>query len=208
MDKEILKKVLEQIEQSGSDQLLILAGMFIGVILINLLQAIYTSRIVDKYKNELKKQEVKFSVYNQIQIEKLSLLFEVSHDHKFSASTFVGLSKKSLSDITDLHGYDITYEALSDCYSRNRYIFPKEIKDHIQSDKNILSDFELKISFLITKNEILSCNEDEDQKDRISNLELIESEIGGYNFEKGSLEVMFFCESLKVLIENHFEEWE
>lgn len=205
MDKEILKKVLEHIEQFGSDQLLILSGVFVGMLFINLAQAIYTSRAVDKYKNELKKKELKFSVYNQIQIEKLSELFELAHELKCSTSPIVVLIKKSLDKVTDLNDLDDSYELLKNCYSKNRYIFPKKIKSHFEKSMPTVSDFKFNILFLIEKNAILSSNEEED---RIHNLELIKREIGDYEFKKGSLEVMLFCERLKVLIEEHFEEWE
>ena len=205
MEKEILKKILEQLEQSGNDQLWILAGMFAGMLLINLIQAVYTSRIVDKYKNELKKQEVKFSVYNQIQIEKLSNLFELAHELKCNIAPFANLFKKSTTKITKSQELDISYENLNYYYSKHRYIFPQKIKSHFKSGDKIIRDFKFSISFLNTKNEIINSDEDED---RISNLELIEEQINGYNFKKGSLEAMLFCEKLKVLIEEHFEKIE
>lgn len=205
MEKEILSKILEQLEQAGNDQLLILIGMFGGMLLINLLQAVYTSRIVEQYKNELKKREVKFSVFNQIQIEKLSELFELAHEFKSSTASFVVISEENrLNEITGFNGLDSSYDAISDCYSRNRYIFPQNIKSHFKNHEKDLMDFKFNIEFLIQKNEITNSVEE----NQITNLELIDKEIGAYNYEKGSLEVMLFCEKLKVLIEEHFEEWD
>lgn len=206
MEKEIVSQIVEVLEKSGHDQLWYLIALFVGVTLVNLGGAVYTTRLVDRYKNELKKKEVKFSVYNQIQIEKMSELFELSHELKCCTSAYVSKFKKNAEplDLPDQTEFIEAYDALSDCFSKNRYIFPQDVKAHFKLGDSTVHNFRFNVAFLIEKIQ-LSNIADEDFTEEI---ELTEQEIGDYRFDKGSFETMLFCEELKVLIETHFSEWE
>lgn len=209
MEKEIVNQIVALLEQFESNQLSLLIAMFFVMFLVNVFQAVYTSRVVERYKNELKKKEMKFSVYNQIQIEKLSELFEFAHDLKCSAVSVSRRSNEPESSIADINGFDVNYEKFDDCYSKHRYILPRKIKSHIKDGSKLLSEFKCNISLLVHKNEILSLNENlDDKQENINNIEIIDREIEGYNFERAPLEVMLFCEELKVLIEDYFDELE
>ena len=60
--------------------LLILILFTIIIALIQVLQSIFISKKIENFKSELKKSEIKFSKYNQIQIEALSNAYELLTD--------------------------------------------------------------------------------------------------------------------------------
>ncbi|EID4389959.1 hypothetical protein LBY38_002235 [Vibrio vulnificus] len=211
MEKEIVTQVMLLLEQSKDDQFWTLIVLFFGVVILNLLQAIYTARIIDKYRNNLKRQEVKFSVYNQIRIEKLSELFELAHEMKCASASIVMITEKKEEKPFDTEELVSCYERLSESYSKNRYIFPSDIKENFSDKIDSLNKLRCKSVILSEKYSML-CSSDYKNNPtdlmNVENLQLIEDTLGDYDFRKGALEAMLFCERLKVKIEEHFVEWE
>ncbi|ENY3843378.1 hypothetical protein M2G86_21460, partial [Vibrio vulnificus] len=193
------------------DQLWTLIILFLGVVILNLLQAIYTSRVVDKYRNNLKRQEVKFSVYNQIKIAKLSELFQLAHEMKCASALIVRIAKDKEEKPFDTTELISSYERLNESFSKNRYIFPSDIKTQFSGKSNSLSTFCHNSDLLALRYSLLSSSAYKDNPTDLTNvksLQLIENELGDYNFHNGAIEAMIFCETLKVKIEEHFVEWE
>lgn len=135
----------------------------------------------------------------------MSELFELSHELKCCASAYVSKFKKNaeLHELPDQTEFIEAYDALRDCFSKNRYIFPQDVKAHFKLGHPKVNNFRFNVALLIKKIELSNIS-DED----FTEIELVEQEIGDYRFDKGSLETMLFCEELKVLIETHFAEWE
>lgn len=209
MEKEILAQITSLLEKSKEEQLGVLIALFIGIVLLNLLLAIYTSRVVDKYRNSLKRQEVKFSVYNQIQIKKLSELFEIAHEMKCACSAVSRIVEEDLVEEFDAAKLEDCHERMVECFSKSRYIFPEDIKKHFFDGSKELSDFRFNSALLSSKYKILNYSDyKENPSDGEENLDLIAKHIGNYRFDKGVLQAMIFCETLKVKIEEHFKDWE
>lgn len=211
MEKEIVTQIMLLLEQSKDYQFWTLIILFLGVVILNLLQAIYTSRVVDKYRNNLKRQEVKFSVYNQIKIAKLSELFELADEMKCASSPIVRIAKNKEEKPFDTTELINCYERLSESYSKNRYISPSDIKAHFSDKSDSLSQLRFNSELLSERYSILCSSDYKDNPTdsmNVESLQLIEDELGDYDFHKGALEAMLFCEELKVKIEEHFAEWE
>lgn len=77
----INKDDLEQILQKyfadyTSEHIYVLIVFFLLTIIFQILQAIYVSRKIEKFKNELKISEIKFSTYNKLQIDALKIIYD------------------------------------------------------------------------------------------------------------------------------------
>lgn len=77
----INKDDLEQILQKyfadyTSEHIYVLIIFFLLTIIFQILQAIYVSRKIEKFKNELKISEIKFSTYNKLQIDALKIIYD------------------------------------------------------------------------------------------------------------------------------------
>ena len=78
MNEELIRQVLEKYFSDFKEyDLLILVGFSVIIILIQTIQSILVSRKIERFKSGLKKTEIKFSKYNQLQIEALSKAYEL-----------------------------------------------------------------------------------------------------------------------------------
>ncbi|CAL2090564.1 conserved hypothetical protein [Tenacibaculum sp. 190524A05c] len=207
MEKEIIKQLLEQLNDFKKDQLILLIVVFFVFLIINILQAVYTSRLVDKYRNELKKKEMKFSIFNELQINKLSSLFDLASDLKAGSAIIYNRINNSNEQPLELEKWKNSYEEFDLFYSSNKYIIPKSIKELVSENQKRLGDFNLNIIFYNEKLEIENSSENE-ISDNHESLSLINKHIISYDFKKESLEIMLFSEKIKVIIEEYFEKLE
>ena len=122
MEKEILKQILSQFESFKSEQLWLLIILFLLFLIISIFQAVYTSRLVDKYRNEMK-----FSIFNELQIKQLSILFELTNKLKSTSAGVYSYIKGSNSRSLNLTEWDNIYKEFYINYSANRYIIPKNL---------------------------------------------------------------------------------
>ena len=77
INENLIREILEKYFSEYKEYNLIIFFVFaLLTVLINIIQNIIITRKLEKYKSELKKSELKFSVYNQLQIESLSKLFQ------------------------------------------------------------------------------------------------------------------------------------
>ncbi len=69
-NNELIKEVLVEYFSDFKDyHLIILCAFTLIIALIQIAQAIWVSKKIESFKNELKKSEIKFSRYNEIQIK-------------------------------------------------------------------------------------------------------------------------------------------
>lgn len=74
--EELIKKVLEEYFADFKDyHLIILVGFTLIIALIQIIQSIIVTRKIEKFKNDLKKSEIKFSRYNELQINALRKIY-------------------------------------------------------------------------------------------------------------------------------------
>jgi hypothetical protein len=136
MDEELIRQVLEKYFSDFKEyHLLILVGFTVIVALILIIQSIWVSRKIERFKSVLKKSEIKYSAYNQLQIESLSKIYQLLSD--FSEQTFiVGQEIDSVSPeriIKTTKKWLILYKNVYITFSREKYILPKDIKEKYAS---------------------------------------------------------------------------
>lgn len=74
--EELIKKVLDEYFSDFKDyHLIILIGFTLVIALTQIIQSIIVTRKIEKFKNDLKKSEIKFSRYNELQINALRKIY-------------------------------------------------------------------------------------------------------------------------------------
>lgn len=207
MEKEILKQILGLLEDFKKEQLILLLIVFFVFIVIQLFQAVYTSRLIDKYRNELKKKELKFSLFNELQIKSLSNLYGLINAIKSGTASIYGSIKRKENQKLELRDWTSFYEDYSLFLNTNKYILPRNIKDLISENSKKLTDFNGNILILNAKLDLILSSNNLVEED-LEQISIAEKELDGYNFEKSALEIMLFSEQLKKDIEVYFERLE
>ncbi len=185
---------------------MILIIAFLLFTIITILQTAYTSTLIEKYKNQLKKSELKFSVFNEIQITKLSEFYTIIEDLKTALAGLFGKLKRNENKL-DLGKWKSSYSQFDEFYSSNKYIIPKVIKEIIDSNQKLLIDYNGNIALLKEKFELVNNDiQDITSEDKLESLKLIDNEILGFDFKKSTLELMIVSESVKVHIEEFFDK--
>lgn len=206
MEKEILKQILSHLDDFKKEQLILLIFVFIIFILLQLLQAVYTSRLIDRYRNELKKKEMKFSLFNELQVKSLSNLYGLINDIKSGSASIYNSVKRNKEEEVKLKGWISYYQDYDSFLNSNKYILPRKIKDSISENTNRLIAFNGNVQILKEKwNLVLGLENKLEQEQNQKLIVIAEKELEGYNFEKSALEVMLFSERLKKDIEEYFE---
>ena len=206
MEKEIINQIVNQYSQFKNQQLTILIIAFLLFTIITILQTAYTSRLIERYKNQLKKAELKFSVFNEIQITKLSELYTKTKDLKTALAGLWGTLERNENKV-DLSQWQSCYSQFDEFYSGNKYIIPKTIKEIIVSSKNLLIEYNGNIELLKEKLKLVNNDiQDITNDDRLESLKLIDNEIFGFDFKKSTLELMMVSENVKVHIEEYFDK--
>ncbi|MGV8826716.1 MAG: hypothetical protein ACWA6U_00220 [Breznakibacter sp.] len=208
MEKEIIRQILCQFNDFKKDQIILIIVVLVLFIIINILQAVYTSRLIDKYRNDLKKKEIRFSVFNELQINKLSRLFELTTELKTDLAVIYNRLVSNEKTI-DIKIWTSNYQEFDSFYGSSKYIVPKKIKTMISNTTKKLIDFNCNIGLLNEKLELTSNNKKNISAEKLEEcLGLIENQIKDYNFHNETLEIMIFCEELKEMIEDCFEKME
>ncbi len=83
---ELIKQVLDNYFSDFKDyHLLILILFTITIALIQISQSVYVTIKIEKFKNELKKSEIKFSRYNELQVTALRKIFHLLTAFKWAS---------------------------------------------------------------------------------------------------------------------------
>jgi hypothetical protein len=208
MEKEIIKQIADLLAQFNNQQLLILIIAFLLFTIIAILQTVYTSRLIEKYRNQLKKAELKFSVFNEMQITKLSEFYTLTKELKGALAILFGVLERNQNKI-ELVKWESSYTLFDDFYTSNKYIIPRTIKELMDTNKNLLIRYNVNISLLKEKLELVNNRiHDISMEDKLKSLELIDNEILEFDFKKMTIELMILAESIKVHIEEYFDKIE
>jgi ABC-type multidrug transport system fused ATPase/permease subunit len=114
------------------------------VVLFNIIQNIILTNKIEKFKSELKKSELKFSVYNQLQTETLSKLFLQLTEFKEITSIISKAENKS----PEFYQHFVkiwldNFILTTRLFSKEKYILPKYIKkQYTEIHKNFKQLFE------------------------------------------------------------------
>ena len=119
-------------------------------------KTICITKNIEKYKSELKRTELKFSVYNQLQIEALSKLFQQLTEFKEITSIISNSEKRSPEKYKQIAiSWTNNFFEMTKLFSKEKYILPIEIKKQytlihqnfntilgfIKSEKELKSNF-------------------------------------------------------------------
>lgn len=154
ISKDDLILILEKyFAEYSSQHIYILIGFFSITIIFQILQAIFVSNKIEKYKNELKKSEIKFSRFNTLQIDALKLVydklvtFHFSNYRLFYPKTYSHQSLK-----TRIENWNIEFGNVMNILHRERILLPTEVQK-IENDFN--TQFKKIAEYLIVENQSL-----------------------------------------------------
>jgi hypothetical protein len=135
MEKLIEEALNKYFKDFKEYHLMILIGFVVIIGLIQMIQGILVSKKIEKFKNMLKKSEIKFSRFSQMQIEALNEVFELLTDFKNHTNL---LDKKINNSSPELlkkitTEWIVIHNNVYNTFSRKRHILPKNIKDDFAS---------------------------------------------------------------------------
>jgi len=210
-NSEIVKEVLKDYFSDFKEyHLIILIAFTIIIAIIQVVQAIWVARKIERFKNELKKSEIKFSRYNEIQIRILSESYQLLSDFnestlnvtktKLSPEEVSKRAKKWMEDYYNFHKH----------YSRNKFIFPSRIKAKLSL---IFSTFEKMKTIVKIDHDTSQIYYTDDYGEvqfvgSQDDLERIHSELGTLNKNDTIKYTISNIENLKKEIENFFSSLE
>jgi len=133
---ELVKQALEDYFSNFKEyHLLILVVFTVIIALIQIIQSIWVSSKIEHFKSALKKSEIKYSKYNQLQIDALSKIYQLLSD--FLEQTFIigqeinsGSPEKTNKQTKN---WLILYKKVYSTFSKEKYILPKSIKEKYSS---------------------------------------------------------------------------
>jgi hypothetical protein len=126
--------IKEALDEYFSDfkkyHLIILIAFTIIIALIQVIQSILVSKKIEKFKNDLKKSEIKFSKYNQLQVQALGDLYpqlaELLLHTTLVKQEIDKASPEKINSLTEDWGK--SFRQVVESYMLKRYILPKDIK--------------------------------------------------------------------------------
>ncbi len=160
--RQILDKYFSDFKQY---HLLILVITILVIALLQFVQSIYVNRRIEKFKNFLKKSEIKFSRFNELQINALRTIyhlltnFQLSNDLIFKCEPDTIGHERLKKRIGE---WIKNYIACFNEFSREKILLTKEIKDLFEKT---LDDFQEIKNILIKESEMLEYMEMEGQGD-------------------------------------------
>jgi hypothetical protein len=202
MEKKIIELLIEQLDDFKKDQLLLLLIILIASIIINVYQTIYTSRKIDKYRNQLNKSVLKFSLFNELQIKSLSKLYELANQLKFGASVIYGVLESNSSNEIEIESWVKAYADFEKFKDSKKYILPKALKDIISEKDIALFNYNKYIRLYNLKIRTAKLKDGRELHNQIN------SDLEKYDCTLNSLETMLFSENIKIIIDKYFEKLE
>jgi len=139
--EDLINRILEKYFSEFKEyHLIFLIAFTLITVITNIFLSIWTNQRIERFKNGLKKTEIKFSLYNELQIKALSKLYQLLVDFQKKTK----LIKESNNLSTEKHknlvqNWIAIYIQCSNEFSMEKYILPKEIKDSYSA---ILTDYD------------------------------------------------------------------
>ncbi|UBZ06193.1 hypothetical protein LDL76_12590 [Salegentibacter mishustinae] len=129
---ELIEQALDKYFSDFKEYHLIILILFTVIIaLMQIIQSILVSRKIERFKNELKKSEIRFSRHNQLQVEALSNIYPIlveTHLHTLVLQTEIQKDVNERDSLIIKNWQDSFNEIFNE-YTKNAYIIPNEIKN-------------------------------------------------------------------------------
>ena len=210
--------IKEALNQYFSDyreyQITILIGFEILIAIIQVGQAIWISRTIEKFKTELKKSEIKFSRYHNLQVDALKSIYTKLVLFHGANTMLLKIRLESDHDVKFEKCIDNWIRTYNNCineFSLEKILLPKELKELVG---NTLKRFDIVKDILINgKNDLVSLGQEIDEDYGIDMYEFQYRELAIIRTAINKLvseNKMEKCEesilSLRKSIEDYFEE--
>lgn len=151
------------------------------IVLFQIFQAIYVSHKIEKFKNELKKSEIKFSRYHNLQVDALKSIYEKLVDfqilHKdiclntYESNNYTTYNKK-LNDWLQIY-INVRYQ-----FMKKNILLPENLKILIEQS---IMDFEELKNIILSEKESIDFEQIADDRDRDQMYNYEDNEIGIIN---------------------------
>ena len=212
INENLIREILEKYFSEYKEYNLIIFFVFaLLTVLINIIQNIIITRKLEKYKSELKKSELKFSVYNQLQIESLSKLFQQLTEFKDTTSIISKSESKSPESYQQIAViWSNKFFETTKIFSKEKYILPKNIKNRYTE---IHQNFKTLFEYIKNEKELKSNFFTNEVGDVIfegdyQNLNELTEKIQKFNRNDIFAKAINDIESVRKEIEKHFEKLE
>lgn len=212
---ELIKSALEEYFSDFKEYHLIILILFTIIIaILQVLQSFLVSKKIEKLKNELKKSEIKFSKYNQLQIEALSEIYPMLADLQINTVKLKSeLNKKEASPerISKLaENWGKSFNEVFYNFSQKKYIFPKSINSKysdlieqlIKMNSYVKAEKELSLLYITLNDGNVEFMGDEEERILISH------KLGKLNKEEIMTITTETISNLKSEIDIHFQKME
>jgi len=214
----MIELINEALNQYFSDyreyQITILIGFEILIAIIQVGQAIWISRTIEKFKTELKKSEIKFSRYHNLQVDALKSIYTKLVLFHGANTMLLKIRLESDHDVKFEKCIDNWIRTYNNCineFSLEKILLPKELKELVG---NTLKRFDIVKDILINgKNDLVSLGQEIDEDYGIDMYEFQYRELAISRTAINKLvseNKMEKCEesilSLRKSIEDYFEE--
>lgn len=212
INENLIREILEKYFSEYKEYNLIIFFVFaLLTVLINIIQNIIITRKLEKYKSELKKSELKFSVYNQLQIESLSKLFQQLTEFKDTTSIISKSESKSPESYQQIAViWSNKFFETTKIFSKEKYILPKNIKNRYTE---IHQNFKTLFEYIKNEKELKSNFFTNEVGDVIfegdyQNLNELTEKIQKFNRDDIFAKAINDIELVRKEIEKHFEKLE
>lgn len=204
----ILKKYFDDYQEFHIWAIVI--TLFLTVV-IQIIQAVYVSNRIEKYKNELKKSEIKFSRFNELQIESLKSIYDKIVDfHYMNFRLFFPVKYEHNNFKNRIDDWKKGFNELMDIFHREKILLPSnlkiKIKDFEQKFNIIYINLNLEIDRL---RDIENLNESYDVQEIYLNysaeVENIKSRLNFLNNINEISQSETTIKELRLMIEDYFE---
>lgn len=134
ISKDDLEQILQKyFSEYSSNHLYVLIGFFLITIIFQISQAIYVSNKIEKFKNELKKSEIKFSRFNTLQIDALKLIYDKAVTfHYMNYRLFYPKTYSHASLKAKVENWKTEFVNIMDILHRERILLPPEVEKTVK----------------------------------------------------------------------------
>ncbi|MCW5914910.1 MAG: hypothetical protein KIT66_09905 [Chitinophagaceae bacterium] len=213
MNEELIRQVLEKYFSDLKEyHLLILVGFTVIIVLIQTIQSIWVSRKIERFKSGLKKTEIKFSKYNHLQIEALSIVYELLTEfsgHTFALKNSINSASPELTKSISLKWLNC-YGNVYSVFLKKKYILPisiKEVFSLVIKDLHNMRQYVATIKNRCSMYHTWENGEVEFMGDN-QDLSQLQDELSKYNNEGIIAKTIENIKSIQNEIENYFEKIE
>lgn len=185
---ELIRQALkEYFTEYQKYHLLILILFTVIIALIQILQSIWVSNKIERFRNVLKKSEIKFSWYTNLQVDALKSIYEkLAMFHQ--ANTFLFNSKYESNNHDSyklrINNWIKAYIECANKFSLEKILLPKNLKELV---KRTLTDFEEVKTLIISEREYLDYHEEYFEGNMNAMYEFAEKELEVINDQIGKI---------------------